>query len=145
MISPGFVDDDGVGFHYPDDVVDGGLDVGEGVAVDDGEVGGEVGGDGAKVGGFVEEGGGGGGGGLEGLLGGHAGFDEPGEFAGVFAEHGVVGSLPMAIFTPAGGRGGQAALDEGLNAIFEAGSVGDFVAVVDAIADVIDSGSRCRT
>jgi hypothetical protein len=64
-------------------VVDGDGDVGEGVAVYYGEVGGEVGGDGAEVGGFVEEGGGGGGGGLEGLLGGHAGFDEAGEFAGV--------------------------------------------------------------
>lgn len=123
--------------------MDGDVDVGEGVAVDYGEVGGEVGGDGAELGGFVEEGGGGDGGGLEGLLWRHAGSDEPGEFAGVFAEHGVDGVAAHGDFHAGflgAACGFEVALDEALEAILEAGGVADLVAVVDVIAVVVDGG-----
>ena len=49
----GFVDYDGAGFHYPADVADGYVDVGERVALDGGEVGVVAGGYGAEFGGFA--------------------------------------------------------------------------------------------
>jgi len=136
-----FVDYYLAGFHYPADVFDGDVDVCEGVAFDGDEVGEIAGGYGAEFGGLAEQVGGVGGGGAEGLLGSHAGFDEPAEFASVFSKHGVDGVGAHGEFH-AGfesfARGFEIAFDERLGLFLKSIRVTNLLPVVQVVAIVIN-------
>src|SRR6266481_1006429 len=138
-----FVDYYLAGFHYPADVFDGDVDVGEWVAFDGDEVGEIAGGYGAEFGGLAEEFGGVGGRGAQGLLGSHASFDEPAEFACVFPKHGVDGVGAHGEFHASFvgfARSFEIAFDERLGLFLKSIRVTNLLPIVQVVAIVVDGG-----
>ena len=93
---------------------------------------------------MAEEFGGVGGGSAQGLLGSHARFDEPGEFARVFPKHGVDGVGAHGEFH-AGyvgfARGFEIAFDERLGFFLKSIRITNLLPVIEVIAVVIDGGN----
>jgi len=96
---------------------------------------------------MAEEFGGVGGGGAQGLLGSHASFDEPGEFAGVFPKHGIDGVGAHGEFH-AGfegfARGFEITFDERLRLFLKSIRVANLLPVVQVVAIVVDGGDVKR-